>query len=54
MSAFAVEMDAMQCSGFAGIVIAASVIAARVAAPKHASNSTASPTAGISEVRKAA
>jgi hypothetical protein len=47
-------MDAMHSSGFASIVIVVSAIAARVAAPQRAGNSTAAPTAGISGVRKAA
>jgi hypothetical protein len=53
-SEFAVAMDVMQSSGFAGIVIGVSAIAARVAALKRAFNSIAAPTAGISGVRKVA
>jgi len=53
-NAFADALDAARCSGFASTAIEASAIAAGVAEPKHASNSTASPTAGISGVRKAA
>ena len=53
-SAFAAAGDAMRCSGSAGIVIGASVIAASVAVPKPVSNSTAAPTAGINKARKVA
>jgi hypothetical protein len=53
-SEFATAMDAEQFSISAAIVIGDSAIAVRVAGLKRASTSTAAPTAGISEARKAA
>jgi hypothetical protein len=49
---FAAARNAMRCSGFAGVVIAASSIAVWIAASQHVSNSTVLPTAGISGLRK--
>lgn len=53
-SAFAAARDARRCSGFVHIAIAGSAIAVRLAARKPGASSAVPPTAGTSEVSKAA
>lgn len=53
-SAFAAARDARRCSGFVHIAIAGSAIAVRLAARKPGAGSAVPPTAGTSEVSKAA
>jgi hypothetical protein len=52
VSGFAVATHATPCSGFVGIVIADSAIAAPLAAPKLGPNNGAVPTAATSRIRK--